>query len=363
MASGSPMTPSVLPQSSERARRRVTIRDVARHAGVSHQTVSRAINDAYGIDPTTRQRVLEVAQRLGFTPNSLAQGLARRRSKTIGLAIPTLTNPFFAEVTQAIIDAGERHGNAVVLVPTWETEAGEAAAVQTLLPRNVDGVIGFFERHTPEAILEQLHHSPFVLLNGESEAVSTVNVDIGAGMELAVQHLLELGHQRIALLDGAPSADAPNVRRERFIAAMARHGLMVESSWIPRAPNNLGGGRQAGEALLAAHPDVTAVIAYNDAMALGLIGLLGERGRSVPDDVSVVGFDGIQFGAVMQPVLTTIATDFARLAEVAIDELTRLIEGESDARPRRSVIETVLRRGGTTGRAHAASLPQTVDRD
>jgi LacI family transcriptional regulator len=304
---------------------RLTIRDVARAAGVSYQTVSRALNDAPGIDAATRRRVLAVADGLGYRPSRLARSLVTRRTETIGLAVTAITNPFYAHVTQAVLEAAETAGLRVMVAPTRWSEADEETALETLVDHGVDGIVGFLD-HVAEERLEQVaRRLPLVLVNRWTPppAIPTLNVDLAGGARQALEHLLGLGHERIGMLDGTPAWNDGDRRHTTYLALARERGLPVDAGWIEREPDSAAGGRRATEALLARQPTLTALFAFNDLMAAGALDALRRAGRRVPDDCAVVGFDGTPLAELTSPPLSTVAIRYEELGQRALDLIGR----------------------------------------
>src|SRR5689334_13230560 len=225
------MPPDAAPPSAPP--QRLTIRDVARAAGVSYQTVSRAINDAPGIDAGTKRRVLEVATRLGYRPSRLARSLVTRRTDTIGLAVNDIRNPFFAHVAQAVLEAARAIGHHTMVLPTPWDESGEEAALEAMISHSVDGIIAFID-HVKDARLQAVAaQMPLVLVNRWSQpgGIPTLNLDLVGGTRQALEHLLSLGHRRVGMVDGTPAWNTGDRRHSTFLAVLAEHGLGLDDSY------------------------------------------------------------------------------------------------------------------------------------
>ncbi|MFE7033823.1 LacI family DNA-binding transcriptional regulator [Streptomyces sp. NPDC057621] len=308
---------------AERAEpRKVTINDVARSAGVSRQTVSRALNDKDEIDGDTKQRVLDAARALGYRPSRFARGLVRQDTMTIGLVIPDLLNPFFTEVAAAALEAARTRGWHVVVYDTADRAEEERGTLQ-VISSQVDAVIGYFS--CPESELEAFTRGmPVVLIGreGRSTRFSSIRIDGEEGVHAAVAHLVAKGHTRIGMLDHHTRAE-PSIRHTWFTAAAAAHG--VDPDAVVGADQTADGGGSALKELLSAHPDVTAVFTFNDIIAIGALREARRTGRSVPQDLAVIGFDGLQLGALVEPPLTSVALDTRRLGALAIEQVARLL--------------------------------------
>ncbi|ETK32282.1 LacI family DNA-binding transcriptional regulator [Microbispora sp. ATCC PTA-5024] len=333
-----------------RKTRRITIDDVARATGVSRQTVSRAINNKTEIDPETRQRILEAARLMGYRPSRFARGLVRQDVTTLGLVIADVLNPFFPEVTAGVLKAAERREWQVVVYNTGSERRKELAVVD-MIAEQVDVCVAFLLH--AEAINRAVDMSmPIVLLDkdGMNPSVPGVRIDFDAGVREGLGHLIDRGHRRIAMLDDEAriSAAAPNPRREVYLELASRHGLPVGESWIEPAANSVAGGAAAMERLLEAHPDVTAVFAYNDLIAIGAQRTAVRRGLRVPDDCAFLGCDGLSLSELVEPPLTTLRIDKPRLGELAVEQAAQLVAGAEPREVPDAVVRPELLLRGST---------------
>lgn len=293
--------------------------DVARSAGVSHQTVSRVLNAPQTVSPDTRQRVLRAVADLGYRRNSVARALASGHTSTIGVVVDELAFHGPASTVVAVAEAARQAGYAISLDPqaTMSTD-GVTAALDRLLGRAVEAVIVVSAHGWADIDASVAHLDvPVVSIDGAlGGATTSVRVDQRAGAVLATRHLVDLGHRRIAHVAGP--ADWPQAveRRAAFVTAIAEAGLppgpVVEGDWSARS------GHEATRRLLRRHPDVSAVVVANDQMAVGAYRALAELGRRIPDDLSVVGFDDIPEAAFLSPPLTTVRQDFSALGREAV---------------------------------------------
>lgn len=302
------------------------VRDVARIAGVSRQTVSRVMNEHPSIRDETRMRVLAAMEELRFRPNRAARMLTTARSTTIGVlasSASTLFGP--ASSIDAVESAARAAGYFVSIVHVADTTADEVdAALEHLAAQAVEGIVVVApERPVVDALRSAGAGVPYVTLHGSQQPGGDgVFVDQVAGARLAVRHLLDLGHRRIAHLAGPSEWDEAAARQRGFTAELAAAGL----DGIVTEPGDWtsASGARIGAALLAdgsAGQDVTAVFSSNDQMALGLLHALRETGRRVPEDVSVIGFDDIPEAAYFAPPLTTVRQDFAELGRRCVARL------------------------------------------
>ena len=324
--------------------RKVTINDVARSAGVSRQTVSRALNDKDEIDGSTKQRVLDAAHELGYRPSRFARGLVRQDTTTIGLVIPDLLNPFFTEVAAGALEAARAHGWQVVVYDTADRAEEELGTLQVIASQ-VDAVVGYFSCSEDE--LELFTRGvPVVLIGREHHTArfSSIRIDGQAGVHAAVAHLVAAGHERIGMLDHDGRTE-PSIRREWFTTAAAAYG--IEAGMVVGADQSADGGGAALKTLLTAHPDVTAVFTFNDIIAIGVLREARRLGRSVPQDLAVIGFDGLQLGSLVEPPLSSVALDTRKLGALAIDQVARLLTGVTPLGADDLVVRAELRLGGS----------------
>ncbi|WP_344680171.1 LacI family DNA-binding transcriptional regulator [Saccharopolyspora taberi] len=298
--------------------RRATIKDVARSAGVSYQTVSRAMNDRTDIDPETKRRVLAVAAELGYRPSRFARGLVTAQTTTIGLVVPDVGNPFFPEVIAGVIEAASRRDWHVVVV------SGQGAAALRSLTTQVDAVVGYLDRTDTESWDARI---PLVLLDQEHPVAGSgvVSVDVDSGVRAGMAHLLAAGHREIGMIDCAADCDRSQ-RRRSFLGVLGEHRLDAADSRVERAEQSVEGGFGAAGRLLERHPEVTALFAFNDLVAVGALRQLRARGLRVPRDCAVLGFDGLALGEWIEPALTTVRIDKKRLGELAVAEVERLLD-------------------------------------
>ncbi|MGC9668980.1 LacI family DNA-binding transcriptional regulator [Planosporangium sp. 12N6] len=306
----------------------VTIHDVARRAKVSASTVSRALSASHHVRGTTRDRVLAAARELGYQPNPAAQSLITGRTGNIGIVVPDLGNPFYTGVLRGVQARARASGYAVFFADCEEDATAEEALVRSMA-RQVDGVIIC----APFSSDSQLHAlasvTSLTLLNRRLRGVPAVFMDSARGMKQVVDHLAALGHRRCAYLNGPHNAWSNRERRRGLRAAAARRHLAVVE-FGPFEPK-FEGGVQAADLALAS--GVTAIIAYNDLMALGVLSRLADRQVAVPDEISVVGFDNLLYAAVCAPPLTTVAMPMEAAGRAAVDLLLAQSGSEQDGHP------------------------------
>ena len=288
---------------------RVTMADVAREAGVSLMTVSRVVNEKGEVSPSTRQRVLEIVERLGYRPSAIARGLATRRTGSLGLVMPDVANPFFSDVARGAEHVAYADGYNIFLCNTDEDPQRELSVLQSLEEKQVDGVVLCSSRLDDselEAVL--VHHPAVVLVNRRLErdrVVGSVLSDDEAGGRMATQHLLQSGHRAVGFLAGPLASRSGRQRAKGYRAALATADLPHNPDWTRHCSPVVQGGRETALYLLTAYPELTALFCYNDLVAVGALQACADLGRQVPDDLAVVGFDDILLAALVTPSLTT----------------------------------------------------------
>ncbi|MCW3816434.1 LacI family transcriptional regulator [Micromonospora sp. DR5-3] len=322
---------------------RATIREVAREAGVSASTVSRALSTPEMVNAATRERVLRAAERLGYAPNRAARGLITGRTGNLGLIVPDLTNPFFPSVVKGVQAKAREADYAVFLADTDEDPAAEIGLVR-VLAKQVDGLILCSPRAREEEIRELTEHTTLVMVNRRFGNLPSVVFDNAEGIRQAIAHLQALGHQRVAWVGGPRTSWSTRDRMRALRAATGAAGM--ELYVAGHFPPYFEGGVAAADLVIAS--GVTSVIAYNDVMALGLLSRLRDRGVDVPGDISVIGIDNIQMSAMSSPALTTVSLTKEQAGRAAVDLLLALLlQPDSVRNTRRELPAQLLVRGST----------------
>jgi DNA-binding LacI/PurR family transcriptional regulator len=330
-----------------------SIHDVAQRAGVSVATVSRSHTVPDAVREDTRARVLVAAAELGYQPNRAARGLITGRTGNVGVIVPDLANPYFQGVLKGA-QARAREADYAVFVADGQESAAEEEALIGAMSKQVDGILLCSSRLDPET-LAQLEPVPaVVLLNRRIEGLSTVTVDSAAGMRQAVAHLTALGHERCVFLSG-PRRSWSNQQRQRGLRSAARAAGAEIITIGPVAPQ-FQGGVDVTEQVLAA--GVTAVLAYNDLVAAGVLSRLYQLGVQVPSELSVIGFDDIALAAMLTPALTTVAAPTVQAGAAAVDALlNRLTDPDAPATAEQLPATLVVR--DTTAPPGAAEVART----
>lgn len=320
---------------------KTTMSDVARHAGVDVSTVSRALNErtAGMLRAETVDRVLAAAAELGYQPNVLARGLRTQRSHTVGMLLPDLTNPFFPPVVRGLEDALDAGGYTLIVANTDNDARRESRSLASLVGRQVDGLVVATSHIDGDEGAAAVGSLPVVLVNrrGTDPTIPAVVPDDEAGVALAVRHLLDLGHVRIGHVAGPPDTSTGRARAAAF-AAVAGDAGVYDPSWV-EATDVFGveNGMAACARLLERHPDLTAICAANDLLAIGSLRALRASGRRVPDDVSLVGFNDMPLVDLIDPPLTTVRIPQYDMGRQAGELLLQLLERPRPRRRRKPV--------------------------
>jgi len=303
----------------------VTIRDVARAAGVSVATVSRAFNDSGPVHAETRQRIREVAQAMRYVPNSAARTLTTSKANACGVLLPDLYGEFFSEVIRGIDQTARRHGHHILVSSSHDDQAELELAVRAMRGR-VDGLIVMLPDIDLQAVAANLPEQlPVVLINSAdgSSAFDTITVDNYGGAYAMVRHLLAQGRERVAIITGSPRNHDARERLRGYSAALWDAGAEWRADWEFVGDFTEAGGFRAGMALAALDPRPNAVFAANDAMAIGALSAFREAGLLVPIDIAVGGFDDVPMARYMSPPLTSV---HVAISELGVQAMTTLLD-------------------------------------
>jgi DNA-binding LacI/PurR family transcriptional regulator len=309
-----------------------TILAVAQHAGVSPATVSRVLNDTAPVNEVTRTRVLEAMEALGYKPVVSATSKRQSSTPTVALLITDILNPFFPELVRGVEDEAGINDFNLVLYNTDEDTNREKQILARLAAQRPEGVIVCASRLPYENIIElrERYGIPLVVINRviDHPEIPCVVVDLEDAAYRATQHLLSLNHRKIAYLAGWGRTETSRTRRGGVEKALAEYGLTLPEEWCPTSFPSVEGGFQAMTALFSQSRTErpTAVIAFNDIMALGCIHAIRVHHLSVPDDISVLGFDGIPLAAHANPPLTTVEQPKYRMGKIAMQMLRHMIQ-------------------------------------
>jgi LacI family transcriptional regulator len=334
---------------------RVKLIDVALEAGVHPGTASRALNPATRdrVSPETSRRILKVAEKLGYFPNTIARGLRTSRSFVVGMVVPDITNPLFPPMVRAAEQVLSLAGYTLVLTDTDNDSATERRQVEQLRARGTDGFIVATARWQ-DPLLEEIadHGVPTVLVNRNtaSRRLPYVGGDDRTGVQLAVEHLAKLGHRRIVHLGGPQDTSTGRDRASAFVQAVDGLGLSTGANQVRACSSYTeAAGADAARQLLRSTQDITAIVCGNDLIALGTLSVLAEAGFACPEDMSVVGFNNMAMVDRLTPPLTTVRLPLQQIGELSARMLLAEIErGTQNAGPAQTLLGVQLEVRGTT---------------
>lgn len=326
----------------------VTLQDVARQAGVSPITASRALHGGLPVAKATRERVLATATGLGYVPNLLARGLVHNRTSTVGVVIVELANPFFAPMVSAVEAVAAKRGFLVVIGESARNEAAERQYVDRFQQLRIGGLIVTPATRTVDHLaLARVGGTPVVVMSRRWQDGDYVTADNAAGGRMVARHLLSRGHRRIGLVThDCPPDTSFQDRLQSFRRVLASAAVSVPARWDFRTKaTDLENGVEAADTILALADRPSAVFAITDRIAMGLIHRLLERGVRVPEDIAVVGYDDIPFAACNQVPLTTVRIPVRQVGELAAEVLFNRMDGSIPKRHRQMLLapELVIR--------------------
>ncbi len=308
-----------------------TMADVARHAGVTKQTVSNVLNGKAVVRQETRQKVLAAIEELGYRPNLIARGLSMGKTSSLAVLVPTIANPFYSEVVEEVESILEEHQQNLILCTTHDDRQRAHRQLQILVDKQIDGILLAADRHIEQEIpylVEIGMHIPIIICCWESkpypDAFSAVDIDYHHAGQLAGQHLLDLGHRdRIAIVFESPAHQS---RLEGFRSALLSRGIELSPALtIATAESTYRSGYQAAQQLFSGNIVPSAIFATTDWMALGVMDAARDAGLRIPKDLSLVGFDDVEQAAYTHPPLTTIAIPKREMAREMTEMLLRRI--------------------------------------
>jgi LacI family transcriptional regulator/LacI family repressor for deo operon, udp, cdd, tsx, nupC, and nupG len=332
----------------------VSIKDIAKAAGVSPSTVSRAIHDHPRISQETKTRIRQLARELGYTPSLPARSLVTRHTATIGMVITTASDPFLAGLVQGVEETAERNGYSVFLSSSYRNAERELEVVRSLHERRASGIIITGTQIDDDYLeMSDLFPLPIVLINCRTYPYS-VYADKLSGARQAIEHLVHLGHRRIAFTGGPPSRQSRLERFEGYRQVLGEKSIPLDDSLVFEGEGTLASGVKAAGQMLAMSRPPTAFFCFNDLTAIGMIRALQQAGAKVPSDYSVVGFDNLEMASYYCPPLTTVHQPTHRLGRRAINMLLELIQGKPNIRSERLPAELVIRE--STGPASEQAL-------
>jgi LacI family transcriptional regulator len=311
----------------------MTIREIADLAGVSIATVSRVLNGRDDVSNETRDLVRKVVQEHGYTVSRSARGLSAGRTGLVGVLVPLVYPVYFSAILSGTAEALYEQDIRLLLSPTDHEHDREVSLLDRLVHGETDGALVVLPKESSaelERLLDEGYR--FVVVDPRlplDDRIPSVSAAHTSGADQAMRHLLGLGHRRIAAITGPRGWVATEDRRRGYHAALAAAGIMPDPSLEPDADFEISGGRDAARRLLDLADPPTAIFAFNDNLAIGALQAARSRGLSVPEDVSVVGFDDVEHATIVTPTLTTVRQPLAEMGRTAVSLLMRLLEGQA----------------------------------
>lgn len=334
---------------------KVTIREVADEAGVSIKTVSRVINGESGVRPANTEKVVEAATRLGYRPNELARGLKGDHTRTIGLIIADISNPFFADCCKAIEEVVSARGYTLLLCASAENTDSERAYVELLSRRRIDGLLVVPAPDGAEHLQREISAGlPVVAFDRPVQGLETDTIIVSnrQGAREATRHLVANGRERVAFIGDDEHIYTAKKRLEGYSEAMDEEGL---ERLYRLGSGTISSARETAARLLAENPDLTAFLGGNSLITAGILHALEEARIRIPEDVAVVGFDDFQLVSALRPNLTVVRQPTERLGSMAAEMLMDRLDGSVEGVPRREVLPTELVVKGSCGGSQHAS--------
>ena len=308
----------------------VTIYDVAREANVSMATVSRVVNANQNVKPATRKKVLKVIEELGYRPNAVARGLASKKTTTVGVIIPDISNSMYAELARGIEDIATMYRYNIILSNSDQNENKELQLLETMLGKQVDGIVFMSDVISAELLYEmQRSPTPIVLAGSidESAAIASVNIDYyGAAYEV-VKKLIDNGHKKIAFVSG-PFTSRINkaYKLKAYQEALTDAGIEFDENLVVECNNTYDEGIEAAKTLASYEP--TAYFVSNDEMSIGVLHGLGELGKKIPEDAEVISYENSKLARMARPTLTSVAFPLYDIGAVSMRLLTKYMNDE-----------------------------------
>ncbi|WP_421662543.1 catabolite control protein A [Lysinibacillus telephonicus] len=311
----------------------VTIYDVAREANVSMATVSRVVNGNQNVKPATRKKVLEVIERLEYRPNAVARGLASKKTTTVGVIIPDISNNIYAEAARGIEDIATMYRYNIILANSDQNEEKELSLLDTMLGKQVDGIVMMSDAVTPK-LRQSMEHSPVpIVLAGsvdELDQFASVNIDYFQASYEAVQMLITNGHKRIAFVSG-PLQNTINskFKLEGYKKALEDANISTDENLIVSDEGTYDSGVEAWETLSALNEPPTAFFAGSDELAIGIIHGAQDNGKNVPEEIEVISFENSKLARMVRPQLTSVVFPLYDIGAVAMRLLTKIMNKET----------------------------------
>lgn len=307
------------------------IKDVARLSSSSITTVSRVINNSGYVKQETRDKILEAIKELDYKPLERSEGI--KDTKTIGFIVPNIENPFFGKMARHLSRVANGFNYNILLFDLGGLKSNEDDYLWDLINNRVDGLIYASSHRSLEVINTAKNRNvPIVVLDREikNERINSVTVNNNYGAFIAIEHLIKLGHRKIAFIGGAADMEISTKRKEGYIRALQENEITVNEDYICYGDYSMQSGYECMEKLYRANHEITAVLAANDLMAIGAMNYFNQINIRVGKDISVIGFDNIELAACVSPSLTTVEYPMERMSEVVVELILRQIKDEED---------------------------------
>ncbi len=311
----------------------ITIKDVAQKAKVSVATVSRVLNNKPDVSNETKEKIINLIDKLGYNPNSMARGLVLQKTYTIGLVIPDICNPFFPDIARAVEDTARKMGYTVIFYNTDNHEDEEKKAVEVLMARQVDGlIVSLSINEANKQIIGELKKKDFPLVQIDRKIFETnytsITIDNMLSAYKATSHLIDLGHTRIVHITGDMHTQTGQERLEGYKKALKDNEIVVRNDYILQGDYNQKYSQEALRKLIKSSIRPTAIFAAYDLMAVGTYKLIRDCGLTIPGDISIVGHDNIELASLVTPSLTTMSQPKYQMGQLATKFLVKEIEGK-----------------------------------
>lgn len=307
-----------------------TIKDVAKLAGVHPSTVSRVINNDSRISEKTKNKVIYIINKLGYTPNAIARGLKTKRTNTIGMLIPDITNPFFADLARGVEDTANENGFNVILCNSDDKLKKERTYLEILKEKRVDGLILGSVHIKDKSIfrLEKIKY-PYILVSRDIKGLdkNCIIVNDIAGGTMATEYFIKLGHRKIAHITGSLKVRAAINRLEGYKIALKKNHIEYKEELVKEGDFRISGGYKAMKKLLKLSELPTAIFAANDLMAIGAMQAIQQKKYHIPRDFCIIGFDDIKLASFVFPALCTIRQPMLEMGALAVKILLKIING------------------------------------
>lgn len=320
-----------------------TIKDIAKELGISYSSVSRALNGKKGVSEETRKEIEKKAFEMGYQPNDLARGLVNKVSKTIGVIIPDITNPFFSEIVKGIIEESKKENYDIFLcVSNWDA-AREESYLQALRKKQVDGIIIKPARDQDINIFKDIK-LPLVVLESWNhlENAYAISMNNKRGGYIATKHLTSCGYRNIGFLAGKEESLSSKERKIGWMSALQEEGIDYNETNCIYTDFSIEGGYDATRKLLDLNDSIDGIFAANDVIALGALQYLSEKNIEVPKEIGVIGFDNISYSKLPQIMLTTVNQPVYEMGTIAFETIVEILKGMDDIEKRSIVLEPKL---------------------